>query len=244
MDVDYLYSKNDVFSDELRLDVIKASEKHFRNNLLDDDNGIFQITESIIDCHGLALSPSSFFPYTERCWNIFVLKIRDLVYEYCDNAGISWHSMIPFSLYGERISYTQYEGVPREKWNHKIYSRTYEAGNHYDLRKWKTGKNITGLRNTSNPKLQSDGQVKKTFIRCVYYMQNKDDSFGTHVETSEEVVRHKGIENSVLIYCSSELPSYNILAHNPETVEVTPPTNIIFEWYINDPFDVPDWVLP
>ena len=35
MDVDYLYSKNDVFSDELRLDVIKASEKHFRNNLVD-----------------------------------------------------------------------------------------------------------------------------------------------------------------------------------------------------------------
>ena len=29
----------------------------------------------------------------------------------------------------------------------------------------KTGKNITGLRNTSNPKLQSDRQVKKTFIR-------------------------------------------------------------------------------
>ena len=199
MDVDYLYSKNDVFSDQLRLDVLKASEKHFKNNLLDHDNGIFQITESIIDCHGLSLSPSSFFPYTERCWNIFVLKIRDLVYEYCDNAEISWHSMIPFSLYGERISYAQYEGVPRSKWQHKIYSRIYEAGAQYDLKKWKKGTQVSGLRNTSNPKITVDKQVKKTFIRCVYYMQNKDDSFGTHVETSKEVVRHKGIENSVLI---------------------------------------------
>ena len=152
--------------------------------------------------------------------------------------------MIPFSLYGERISYAQYEGVPRSKWQHKIYSRIYEAGAQYDLKKWKKGTQVSGLRNTSNPKITVDKQVKKTFIRCVYYMQNKDDSFGTHVETSKEVVRHKGIENSVLIFNTSELPSYNILAHNPKTVEVTPPTNIIFDWYINDPFDVPDWVLP
>ena len=81
MQSDYLYSKNDVFSEDLRLDILKSSEKHFANNLVDGDNGILQITEAIIDCHGLSLSPSSFFPYSERCWNIFCLKIRDLVYE-------------------------------------------------------------------------------------------------------------------------------------------------------------------
>ena len=54
MQSDYLYSKNDVFSEDLRLDILKSSEKHFANNLVDGDNGILQITEAIIDCHGLS----------------------------------------------------------------------------------------------------------------------------------------------------------------------------------------------
>ena len=83
---------------------------------------------------------------------------------------------------------------------------------------------------------------RKTFIRCVYYLQT-DGLFGTHVETPE-VYHHTGVENSVFIFNTSELPNYNILPHNPRTIEKTPPTNIIFDWYINDPFEVPDWVLP
>ena len=40
MQSDYLYSKNDVFSEDLRLDILKSSEKHFANNLVDGDNGM------------------------------------------------------------------------------------------------------------------------------------------------------------------------------------------------------------
>ena len=43
MQSDYLYSKNDVFSEDLRLDILKSSEKHFANNLVDGDNGIYRI---------------------------------------------------------------------------------------------------------------------------------------------------------------------------------------------------------
>ena len=242
MQSDYLYSKNDVFSEDLRLDILKSSEKHFANNLVDGDNGILQITEAIIDCHGLSLSPSSFFPYSERCWNIFCLKIRDLVYEYCDKSDINWSSMTPFSCWGERISYKPFEDVPRPKWEHRIFSRLYAPVDKHNNDNWKQTSGSVGLRNTNEPRISTDIQVHKTFIRCVYYLQT-DGLFGTHVETPE-VCRHTGVENSVFIFNTSELPNYNILPHNPKTIEKRPPTNIIFDWYINEPFEVPDWILP
>ena len=98
-----------------------------------------------------------------------------------------------------------------------------------------------------------DRQIKCPFIKTVFYLQNKDQAYGTHIETKKGPYRHLGEENSLLIY--PNLPSYNVLPHNPENIESCPPTNIIFEWYIWDlppkgakgfgqRLMPPDWVLP
>ena len=250
------YSKNELFSEDIRLELLQKLERHFEYNLYDADNGILQLTECIIDCHGLALSPSSYFPYVDRCWNIFVLKIRDCIHEYAEQIGVNPSSMIPFSCYSERLSYSMFEGIDPKEWKHTIWRRTYKAADSYDLKDWTVNKDIgmiTGYKNRGELKVFKDKLVKCPFIRTVVYLQNKDQAYGTHIETGEGPYRHTGMENSLLIY--PNLPSYNVLSHNPEHMDKSPPTNIIFDWYIWDvppngakgfgqKLRSPDWVLP
>ena len=250
------YSKRDVFSEGIRLELLEKLERHFEDNLYDADNGIVQLTECVIDCHGLALSPSSYFPYIDRCWNIFVLKVRDCIHEYAEQIGVNPTSMIPFSCYAERLSYNMFEGLDPETWKHTIWRRFYQSGDAYDLKDWRVNKDagmITGVKDRGDVRVLNDKQVKCPFIRTVFYLQNKDQAYGTHIETKKGTYRHLGEENSLLIY--PNLPSYNVLPHNPEHIEISPPTNIIFEWYIWDlpptgakgfgqTLMPPDWVLP
>jgi len=71
-----------------------------------------------------------------------------------------------------------------------------------------------------------------------------------------EKIKAASLDNKKLWSLSTpNLPSYNVLPHNPEHIESSPPTNIIFEWYIWDlpptgakgfgqTLMPPDWVLP
>ena len=54
-------------------ELIDSADKHFEQNLMFSD--FIDVTNSIIDCHGLALSDTAVFLIL-RCWNIFCLKVK------------------------------------------------------------------------------------------------------------------------------------------------------------------------
>lgn len=89
-----------LFSDDLRNTLLMSCNKHFEYNLLHSDS--VDVTKCIIDCHGLALSTSSYFPYDERCWNILCLKIKHHVLEYARLVGIDEFNIVPHSCWAER----------------------------------------------------------------------------------------------------------------------------------------------
>lgn len=193
---------DNLFDDQTISDLVHSVDIHFDCNLLSSD--FIEITNSIVDCHGLALSNTAYFPYSERCWNILCLKIKREVDKYC---MVDPHIVTPFSCWAER-SLNICAPLPKEEigmdtsvWDEPDYTYDY------------------------------DGQVKKTFIRSVYKLTG---SLGVKFE--DEVIELK--KNSLIIYNGTENKSANIYPSQKGEC------NIIFDWYLNDPYDVPDWILP
>jgi len=206
MQSDYIHVVKNVFSEDLRESLILNCDNHFKDNLLYSD--AIQITKCIIDCHGLALSTSSYFPYTERCWNIFCLKIKHHVLEYARMSGIDEFSIVPHSCWAERSRRIRQENK----------STTFNE----DFR------------------LANDNWLKKHMLRSVYYLKNDDPQFGTDYRIDDKVKSIPGEQNSLVIFDGGSYPSSNKFSTNKVSIQY----NIVFDWYINEPFDVPDWVLP
>ena len=96
---------DNLFDSQTISELIDSVDKHFEHNLMFSD--FIDVTNSIIDCHGLALSDTAFFPYSERCWNIFCLKVKQNVDSYCKDLGIDPIAVIPFSCWAERSLYSE-----------------------------------------------------------------------------------------------------------------------------------------
>ena len=96
-----VYIIDDIFDDTTIDQLYSSCQKHFEDNLLSSD--FIDITNSIVDCHGLALSQSKYFPYSEKCWNILCLKIKKYVVEYCSRCGYDESFVVPFSCWAERV---------------------------------------------------------------------------------------------------------------------------------------------
>lgn len=199
---DYIHVVKDVFSDDLRSTLLISCDKHFEYNLLHSDS--VDVTKCIIDCHGLALSTSSYFPYNERCWNILCLKIKHHVLEYSKLVGIDEFSIVPHSCWAERSKKLKTE---KEYFNDDF-------------------------------RLVDDNWLKKHMLRSVYYLQTDDSKFGTDIKIGNEIKLIHGEQNSLVIFDGGTYPCSNKFPSN------TTKYNIVFDWYINEPFDVPDWVLP
>lgn len=202
MKSDYIHIVKNVFSDDLRNTLILSCDNHFKHNLLHSDS--VEVTKCIIDCHGLALSTSSYFPYDERCWNILCLKIKHYVLEYSRLVGIDEFSIVPHSCWAERSKKIKTE---KEYFNDDF-------------------------------RLVDDNWLKKHMIRSVYYLQTDNSKFGTDIKIGNEIKLIQGEQNSLVIFDGGTYPCSNKFPINNAKY------NIVFDWYINEPFDVPDWVLP
>ena len=171
-------------------------DNHFKNNLLFSDQIL--VTKSIIDCHGLTLSGSKYFPYSQNYWNVFCLKIKKHVVDYCVEYDVDPFNVIPFSCWSERSVNSPGDDTVMD-----------EPDYAYDY----------------------DGQVKKTFVRSVYKLSG---SLGVKIDDEDIQLN----QNSLVVYNGTEYKSTNIYPRQEGEC------NLIFDWYINDPFDVPDWILP
>lgn len=204
MQSDYIHIVKNIFSEDLRETLIMSCNTHFKHNLLSSDN--IEITRCIIDCHGLALSTSSYFPYSERCWNILCLKIKHHVLEYVRLIGIDEFSIVPHSCWAERSKKTKNKSL--------VFNEEF--------------------------RLVDDNWLKKHMIRSVYYLQNNDPKFGTDLRIGNEIKLIPGEQNSLAIFDGGSYPCSNKFLTNELNIQY----NIVFDWYINEPFNVPDWVLP
>ena len=87
--------------DEETIDLLYIScKKQFIYNIA-HYNEIY-VTNCILDCHGLALSPNVVYPYYENQWNVFCMEIKKIMIDYCDKMGYDKEQLTPHSCWGER----------------------------------------------------------------------------------------------------------------------------------------------
>ena len=219
-----VYIIDDIFDDTTIDQLYSSCQKHFEDNLLSSD--FIDITNSIVDCHGLALSQSKYFPYSEKCWNILCLKIKKYVVEYCSRCGYDESFVVPFSCWAERVD----TGIKQDVESIKELIPDFD-----DL----TPEDIFA---SDKPILVNDYQVKKHMLRVVYYLKTEDPFFGTKIYFDGEEKKIQSKNNRLIIYDGYSYKSHH---YYPEKLlDYRTQYNIVFDWYINDPFDVPDWVLP
>jgi hypothetical protein len=204
MKSDYIHIVKNVFSKDMMNLLYESCQNQFLNNLSQSDD--IDLTRNIIDCHGLSLSGGSYFPYNEKCWNVFCLKVKHYVVEYCNIVGIDESIIVPHSCWSERSN--------RKPSSNKVYQ--------------------DGMNNNT------DDWLKKHLIRVVYFLKNKYPFFGTDIQIEDTINCVQGEENSLVIFDSGT----NRTSNKFPTNALTPKYNICFDWYINEPFHVPDWVLP
>ena len=211
---------DDLFDSQTVCELIDSVDKHFEQNLMFSD--FIEVTNSIIDCHGLALSDTAFFPYSERCWNIFCLKVKQNVDNYCKNLGVDPIAVIPFSCWAERSLHSE----------QPVSAVTIEDILDID---YDTRPDASFVRD--DLAIVKDTQVKKHFLRSVYNLVSYDSFYGTIIDFGE-VTKVDSKDNRLSIYDGGTYKSAHYYPNTPGKC------NIVFDWYINIPYDVPDWILP
>ena len=204
-------------------ELIDSADKHFEQNLMFSD--FIDVTNSIIDCHGLALSDTAVFPYSERCWNIFCLKVKQNVDNYCKNLGVDPIAVIPFSCWAERSLHSEQPANPDDQLTLEDVLDTDG-----DLKP-----NASFVRDALD--VVKDTQVKKHFLRSVYNLVSYDSFYGTIIDFGE-ITKVDSKDNRLSIYDGGTYKSAHYYPNTPGKC------NIVFDWYINVPYDVPDWILP
>lgn len=222
----YFYNAYNIFSSSIVEKISISCDKHFEYNK-NEQSDFLEITDCIVDCHGLKLSgdfPNE-YPYKEEHWNIFCTQIKHYVLEYAKISNINVDKMIPHSCWSERIinysNPTLYELMQfflpyteEEPWEYA------KDGEMYDI--W---------------------NLEKPLIRAVYYLKNPNINCGTHVDVNGEIYVNLGIENSLFIFDGGNFPSANPYP-SPKDLVKKSKYNIIFDWYINEPYHDPAWILP
>lgn len=222
----------DVFDDFLDLSTLEeihnSSLKHYERNLMSSD--FIDITNSIIDCHGLKLSTTAYFPYDENCWNILSLAVKEKVADYIlDEYGFDRDYVIPYSCWGERVdspqSYVRNDKIKDALF--RVQSKTKYGYGAYD-----------------NPQFAKDDYGDMHMIRTILHVvvEDAENNSGLRVYFDGEVKKIDAKKNRLIIFDAYSYKNhvfYPIKEINKEKSYI-----IFFDWYINDPFRVPDWILP
>lgn len=218
-----VYVEDNIFDKKTIDDLMKSCQKHFDNNLLSSD--FMDITNSIIDCHGLALSDAKYYPYSEECWNVFCMEVKSRVEKYCSEYPSA--SITPFSCWSERVDS---DIMPLTVDEARQYISDYD-----DL----TEEDIYAC---DSPSLVGDKQIgNKKMLRCVYNLLSPAPMFGTTI-FQETIKKIPAKNNRLTIYDGSTYQSQHL--YPEKRLDSRVQYNIIFDWYINIPFNPPDWILP
>tara|TARA_B100002019_G_C21266767_1_gene599866 strand:+ start:1717 stop:2445 length:729 start_codon:yes stop_codon:yes gene_type:complete len=235
-DSDKVTIYEDFFDEALREEIYNECQKHFEpSNLNSDDSR--QVTNCIIDCHGLNLSKTRFFPYDVNCWNIFCLKVKENVVKYAERFGCDSTDIIPFTCWGERFSpeCSNYVSSPTAEYDDLFNESKSPVQFRYDR---------------AIPTTDREGQVKKHFIHSTYTLYTTSPSVGIIAYLDDRVIETLYSNRSIPTHFDTPQNSMVIFDGSYKHTVLFPTNNhhikytINFSWYINKPFEVPDWILP
>jgi len=167
--------------------------KQYFVNLYDVTNRL-HLSNSIIDCHGLNICNQSRiekdwnFPYSIKEWNIFCIKIQNIMFKYCDQFNIDKSQLAPHSCWVERSNVSSNDSV------NVILDDTDTL--------------LNSICDTD----------RLTHYRVIYFLKSPKPKFGLTVVSRNEKTILLGEENSLYIvpstptdeyYCYTSFPTDN-----------------------------------
>jgi hypothetical protein len=179
-------------------DIVKVSnvfDEDFINFLYDDcqnqlkynllsDNYILS-SKGIIDCHGLVICNNKQikqdpeFPYSIRNWNLFCIKMQNIMFDYCDKFELNKGNITPHSCWVERSL---------------IVKLPYIEAPIDDTDVW-----LDAFCNNSHP---------LTHYRIVYFLKNPCSEFGLIICDKDKKFNLLGEENSLYILPTGKYNCY------------------------------------
>lgn len=184
------YQCYNLFDSKTIKELSDSCDKHFELNLNPNCKGtpIYQVTNCIMDCHGLHLTDSPVYPYSQECWNIFCKTVCNKVREYL--FLVHPELLYPRWKYKNILS-TGYQIFPHSCWAIKILP---------DKRK----------RPRCNLETSIDFlHPEDTFITAIYYLNNTSVDNGTIVQFDKSCYyKSDGVENSLFMFRNSRFGEY------------------------------------
>lgn len=184
-------------------EVKNVFSKHFRNFLLEDCQkqlkfnivkqyfvNLYDVTNRvhlsncIIDCHGLNICEETRikkdwdFPYSIKQWNIFCLKMQNIMFKYCDQLNIDKSQLSPHSCWVERSNISDNDSV-----------------------------NVI-LDDTDTLLNSICDVDKLTHYRIIYFLKSPNPEFGFTIVNGDKKLSIHGEENSLYIIPSSPTDDY------------------------------------
>lgn len=178
-------------------------DKEFVNFLFDDcreqvkynllsDNHILS-SKAIIDCHGLAVCKNSEvikdpeFPYCIRNWNLFCIKMQNVMFDYCDKFNLNKSEITPHSCWVERSLIGE---------DCFIKSPIDDTDDWLDL-----------FCNSNDPLIH---------YRIVYFLKNSNPEFGLMISNEDCEFDLLGEENSLYVLPTNNYNCYTKFSTNTE----------------------------
>lgn len=217
------YQSYDLFDSKINEDLLNSCNIHFTNNLHSIGHRV-KITNCILDCHGLHLTQSIMYPYSQNYWNIFCKTVCDKVRDYI--------LLVHPEIYKPRWKYRNILNTGDQVFPHSCWALNVLPIdiNHKDIKK-----PLFEYRKTIDPLWKND-----TFITAIFYLQNSNSAKGTILKQNDsKYYISDGAENSLFIFrdCLSKECDYIFTGEQPKTI-------IKFDFSIlGDPHNVP-WFSP
>lgn len=173
----------DVFDEDFINFLYNECQQQLKYNLL-SDNCVLS-SKCIIDCHGLVvcgektIKHDPIFPYSIKNWNIFCIKMRNIIYSYCDEFNLDKSYIIPHSCWVERSL---------------IGKPPFVEIKINDNDKW-----LNSFCNNGNP---------LNHYRVVYFLKNLNSEFGVTILDGKYKTNLLGEENSLYVIPTSNYNCY------------------------------------
>lgn len=214
------YQCYDVFDSKTIDDLLESCDKHFKFNSNSNAKAtdLYQITNCIMDCHGLHLTDSLIYPYCQPYWNTFCKTVCEKVKEYL---LLVYPELLKPKWKHKSILSTGYQVFPHSCWAIKILA---------DKRR----RPICDLERSVDSLWPED-----TFITAIYYLKNTSIGNGTVVKYNKsQYYKSDGAENSLFIFRDSKFGEYIPYKDDEEKIVIR------FEFCIlGEPHNVP-WTSP
>lgn len=207
-----------VFDEEFISFLYKNCQEQLEFNLSIKD--FIHITNNIIDCHGLAFRENNQvqrdpnFPYCTRNWNLFCIKMQDIMFNYCDMFNLDKSQLSPHSFWAERYPTN-------------TLPEPFKQPPLIDTDEWLD--------------LFCNSDIPLTHYRIVYFLKNTNSEFGLIVYNKTDKVSLPGIENTLYILPTTD---YDCRVNFSDTNEDQLLLMFDWYLHPKESINDPTWVFP